>query len=129
MIGIIYKGEEITKIMSNVNSEVVKMNCEQGEAFLMYPFDIEGSEHWIENGKVMPKTDFPFMPVDDNPTVQSGIRISQVPPRTTVVWPDFEITFEDDGLVECGVPYPGEYTFTFHNARYYPEEITINVQA
>lgn len=55
--------------------------------------------------------------------------VSGLPEGTVVLWPDEEITVEDDGQFEYSVNYPGSYVFRLGHPIYLAKEITIEAVA
>jgi hypothetical protein len=127
MYGVIYQGESITKSMQVPTEQTLEVNCQQGEEYLVTEDSLSSSTHWISEGKPMPKTDFPEFQYISDVSIGAPIKISRIPLRTTVLWPDGYSSLEQDGELSTTATVAQPMVFTFYNDRYFTQEITINV--
>lgn len=92
--------------------------------------EIHPDTHYVDAGVVRELTQFPTIGTSVSPIAGGHeITLTGIPAGTVAVWPDDVQTNEDDGVLVCEVPIPGDYSFRLCNVRHFEKVITVNVSA
>jgi len=99
-----------------------------GEFVLVPDIACSDATHYVLDGELQELQDFPEITQEvANDSGEYTITLANIPEKTSVTWPDYFISQENDGTLECVVAFPDEYLFVLENVCYFPLEVVVNV--
>jgi hypothetical protein len=102
------------------------LNVSSDETIMDAPENVSIQSHWVDQGVIVEKTDYPFA-ITNSGLVDQIITVNGLPVGSIVRWPDHIETEEIDGELTFTTNTPGEYEFVIRSPQYYRKEFTINV--
>lgn len=96
------------------------------DSLVWWDRNVTVDDYYVESDIVYPKTEFPTLQASTAPYgLFRRITFTDIPVGTTVIWPDGQSTFEEDGVLICELSFGGEYYFTFIHPKYYSKETNV----
>ena len=106
----------------------VPLQAGAGEFVLVPDITCSDATHYVLDGELQELQDFPEITEEvANDSGEYTITLANIPEKTSVTWPDYFISQENDGTLECVVAFPDEYLFVLENVCYFPLEVVVNV--
>jgi hypothetical protein len=124
---VFHKNGAITKTMQVPTIEMAELNCGEGEQCLVTDMPVDPDLYWVSVDKLMNKEPFPAVRHLESLSIGDTVQIDNIPPGTTVVWPDNFRTLEMDGIVTMVAQQAFPLHFQFLHTEYLLKEVTIDV--
>ena len=109
------------------SEEDLLLNVAEGQSYLLCTEGVDCERHYVRDGAVLEKSEFPEVQISSPLTVGATITVSNLPANTKVQWPDFEVTTEADGELSFDASVGGSYPFVFTHPEYICKRMSIDV--
>lgn len=116
----------IVKVLMCIEEDL-SINMDEGQSYLLCAESVDCEKHYVREGAVLEKSEFPEVQVSSPLTVGATITLSNLPTNTKVIWPDFEETVETDGELSFDASVGGSYFFMFMHPEHVSKRMFIDV--
>ena len=123
----IYSADGTIVNVFNGSEDDMLLNIGEGQSYLLCESPVDCEQHYVRDGAVLEKSEFPEVQVSSPLTVGSTITVSNLPTNTKVIWPDFEETVEADGELSFDASVGGSYFFMFLHPEHVSKRMFIDV--